>query len=66
MQYQDSLDRYNQLSDNFPDDILLQICVSHYEINLIEYRSTKEEKYVLILNAICNILEHFLDIEFSS
>ena len=66
MEYQERLNRYKQLKDNLPNNNLVQVCVDRYEINLTKYRETSEEKYILILNAIGNILDQFLDIEFSS
>ena len=62
----DKLQRYIQLRDNLSDNNLIRVCVARYEINLIKYELTKNEKYKLIMEAIGKILDTFLDIEFAS
>ena len=65
MEYQQNLIRYKQLKDNMPDNNLVQVCVGRYEINLNKYIETGQDKYLLIMKAIGNILEQFLDVEFN-
>ena len=49
-----------------PGNNLVQVCVGRYEINLNKYIETGQDKYLLIMKAIGNILEQFLDVEFRS
>ena len=62
--YQDNLVRYKQLKDDLPNERLIQGCVTRYEKNLIDFNSTQDSKYEIILNTIGNILETFMDINF--
>ena len=64
MEYQDNLIRYKQLKDSLPNNNLIQVCVTRYEVNLIMFNLTKESKYEIILKALDKIIETFLNIEF--
>ena len=64
MSYQDNLVRYKQLKDDLPNEILIQVCVTRYEVNLIMFNLTQESKYETILKAIGKILETFMGINF--
>ena len=64
MEYQDNLVRYIQLKDSLPNNRLIQVCVTRYEINLIMFNLTKENKYEIILKALGKIIETFMNIEF--
>ena len=35
MSYQDNLVRYKQLKDDLPNENLIQVCVTRYEVNLL-------------------------------
>jgi hypothetical protein len=63
MEYQDNLIRYNQLKDSLPNNRLIQVCVTRYEVNLIMFNLTKENKYEIILKALGKIIETFINIE---
>ena len=52
MDYQDNLIIYKQLKDNLPNNNLIQVCVTRYEVNLIMFNLTKENKYEIILKAL--------------
>ena len=64
MNYQDNLVRYKQLKDNLPNENLIQVCVTRYEKNLIDFNSTQDSKYETILKAIGKILETYMNINF--
>ena len=59
--YQDNLVRYKQLKDSLPNNNLIQVCVTRYEINLIKFNLTKDNKYEIILKAIGKILKTFIN-----
>ena len=65
MDYQDNLIRYKQLKDSLPTNNLIQVCVTRYEVNLIMFNLTKENKYEIILKALDKIIETFLKKEYS-
>ena len=64
----DKLTMYRRLKDAIPSTAqyynLINICVSRYEINVLKYDITREDKYKLILHAIEKILDNFIDIDF--
>ena len=64
MDYENNLNRYKQLKENLPNNYLIQVCVTRYEVNLIMFNLTKQDKYEIILKALGKILETFLNIEF--
>ena len=66
MEYQNNLDRYKQLKANLSNNYLIQVCVDRYEVNLIMFNLTKQNKYEIILKALGKIIETFLNIEFKS
>jgi hypothetical protein len=64
MNYQDNLVRYKQLKDNLPNENLIQVCVTRYEVNLLMFNLTQDSKYDIILKALDKILETFMNINF--
>ena len=65
--YKELRDRARSHAQNYTNDEsyynLVNTCVCMYEINLIKYNLTSDEKYKLSLNTISKILDVFLNIE---
>ena len=64
MNYQNNLVRYKQLKDNLPNENLIQVCVTRYEVNLLMFNLTQDSKYEIILKALGKILETYMNINF--
>ena len=64
----DKLEIYKQLRDSITPGsefyALINICVARYEINLIKYNLTRQEKYKIVVGAITKILDQFTMIDF--
>ena len=59
---------YKQLRDSITPGsefyALINICVARYEINLIKYNLSHQEKHKFIVDAISKILDQFIMIDF--
>ena len=64
MDYQNNLIRYKELKDSLPNNNLIQVCVTRYEVNLLMFNLTQDSKYEIILKALGKILETFLKKEY--
>lgn len=59
--YENQLNQYKEIFQS-GQNILANVCVARYEINLIKYKLTRDNQYILILNAIEKILNTFIDL----
>ena len=66
MSYDSNLIRFKELKYSLPDNKLIQVCVDRYEVNLIMFKLTEQNKYEVILNALGKILDTFMNINFRS
>lgn len=59
--YENQLNQYKEIFQS-GQNILANVCVARYEINLIKYKLTRDNQYILVLNAIEKILNTFIDL----
>ena len=64
----DKLDQYKRLRDSITPELefytLINLCVSRYEINLIKFNMTHQQKYKDIATALEKFLDQFINTDF--
>ena len=62
MEYIYNMYRYDQLKEEYPNNVLLKICVDEYEKYLRDYMSYGLYRYKLDMDIISDIIKKFLNL----
>ena len=62
MEYIYNMYRYEYLKEEYPNNVLLKICIDEYEKHLMDYMEYGVYRYKLNMNVISEIIKKFLNL----